>query len=283
MSFNLLRPTSLNEAVKLEIETGGVYLAGGTISIVNYNKGFSLGDNVIDLSMIKELYGIEESSDYVKIGAMTTFDNLENSELIKKYFNSLYLCSMEVGGPQIRNRATIGGNISIASPSSDSLTALIALGASVELFDGKTSREVLVKDFSISPSKSIKKPCEIITCVKIPKTQRKSLFKKVGKRNALAVSCINMALSGKTQNSKISELSIAVGSSAPTVRNCEKTADFLVGKKLDKKVLEMAKEIIITEISPIDDRWATAEYRKLVCKNLLGEMIQKLIGVEIDG
>lgn len=280
MSFTLHRPKTPKEAVEIQKQTNGVYLAGGTISIVNFNRGISLGNDVIDLSLIDELKGITETENEVKIGALTTFDELENSDIIKNSLNALYTCSREVGGPQIRNRATIGGNISIASPSSDSLTPLIAYKAKVKLFDGETTRELLLKDFSLSPSKSVKKPSEIIMSVIIPKTSSKSLFKKIGKRNALAVSCINMAVVGKALNGKFSELSIAVGSSAPTVRCCKKTSIYLVGKTLNDEVIKKAKEIAVTEISPIDDRWATAEYRYMVCKNLLEEMITELLGGE---
>lgn len=277
MSFVLHRPQTLGQAIELQSRTGGNYLAGGTVMMVNYNKGLSIGQELIDLSQIAELRTVEERGDTLVLGAGLTFDELEQQPLCRQYAHALWQAAREVGGPQVRNRATLGGNLCAASPSADAATPLLALKAELELVGGQGKRRIAAKEFFTAPGKTVKLPDEVLTCIVIPKTDSDSLFRKVGKRNALAVSCINMAVNAQVnQEGMLSELCIAVGAAAPTVRLCPKTAALMEHTAITTELLSQAAELIQTEIAPIDDRWASADYRRAVCGNLMRQLIGML-------
>ena len=128
----------------------------------------------------------------------------------------------------------------------------------------------------LAPKKTCLTADEIVTQITLPKQAGSSVFCKVGKRNALAVSSINMAIAGAVAHGTVAEVRIAAGSCAPTPRRCPKTESALAGAKLTEETLSAAKELLLQEISPIDDRWATAEYRKLVAQNMLEDLLCQL-------
>lgn len=270
MSFRLYLPSSVNEAVRIQSETGGQYLAGGTVTLVNNHHGKKIGEVQISLSRIKELEEISFADGFLAIGSMVTMDRLENSPLVKEHAFALWKAASEVGGPQIRNRATIGGNLAAASPSSDCAVPLLSLDAVLSVQGKEGEREIPVRKFFTGYLSHALTEGELITSVRIPvKEGTVSVFRKVGKRNALSVSCINMAV---VRNGH--EYSVSVGASAPVPVFCEKTSEIL-SKTGD---IPAAREQILSEISPIDDRYATASYRRTVCGNLLNALISETEG-----
>lgn len=296
MSYILHRPTSLQEAISLQLKTGGAYLAGGTVTLVNYHKRRAVSEDQISLDAIKELRGIElkesaapgaahsgtASNKTLSIGALTTMDELESSENVKKYAYALWQAASEVGGPQIRNRATLGGNLASASPSSDCATPLLAMNTSLVVCGAAGSRVISLRDFFLGRFQHVLTKDEIIVSVEIPvfidETTGESLtcssFRKVGKRNALAVSCLNMAVV-RTED----QVDVAVGAAAPKVVYCVKTSQLLSASPAD---ISGALEAIQTEISPIDDRWATASYRRTVCGNMLKALLNEVQSAELE-
>ena len=273
MEFDLHRPKSVEEALELYRQTGGSYLAGGTVMLVNHHRGSDIGSYLISLEGISALRGIRETEEGIVIGACTTLDQIECSPLLRERAFSLWQAAAETGGPQIRNRATVAGNIAGGAPSSDAAAPLLALGAVLRLQGPEGSRELPVKDLFVHVFKTNLLPGEIITEIVIPRSIGSvSLFTKVGKRNALAVSCINMAVAHAPSNG----WSVAVGAAAPTPRLCVKTMEILNEGPLDEARLSRACEEILTEIAPIDDRWATASYRRKVCVNLLKSMVKEV-------
>lgn len=273
--MKVLRPTNLSEAIKAQQETGGYYIAGGTFSMVEIVADRFHPEHLIDLSLCQELYGVKEEENSVTVGALTTFTEIEKDKILNKYYPALTKASAEVGGPQVRNRGTVGGNICAASPAADSVPPLLALEAAALVTGAGGEREIPLREMFLAPKKTCMTADEILVAVKIPKKGYKSGFIKVGKRNALAVSSVNMAVACKAEKGCIEELVIAAGSCAPTPRCCPKTAEALLGEVTAEK-LEKAKEILMTEISPIDDRWATAEYRRLVACNMLESLVSQL-------
>lgn len=273
--MKVLRPKDLTEALEMQKQTGGYYIAGGTFSMVEIVSDRFDPETLIDLSLCKELYGITEEKEAVILGAMTTFTEIEESKLLNQYFTALVKAAAEVGGPQIRNRGTIGGNICAASPAADGITPLLVLNAVVRCVGKGGKREFPIHEMFLAPKKTILLPDEIVTEIVLPKKKNVSDFIKVGKRNALAVSSVNMAVSGKAETGRITELFIAAGACAPTPRLCLATAEALIGEVSDEAI-EKAKEILLTEISPIDDRWATAEYRRMVAQNMLESLVYQI-------
>ncbi|MBQ3072136.1 MAG: FAD binding domain-containing protein, partial [Oscillospiraceae bacterium] len=222
-----------------------------------------------------ELYGIREEEASVHIGALTTFTELEKSELIGRLFPALQKAAAEVGGPQVRNRGTVGGNICAASPAADAAPPLLALDATVVAVGVNGERKIPIRKLFLAPRKTCLTPDEVVTEIILPKTGSRSGFIKVGKRNALAVSSINMAVSAVITDGKLTDVRVAAGSCAPTPRLCPRTAACLLAGGLN--AVPTAQEILMEEISPIDDRWATAEYRRMVAKNMLSALMQEMM------
>ena len=267
MSFRLFVPFSVSEAIRLQKETGGQYLAGGTVTLVNDHHGKKIGEAQIALERIPELKEITFGDGFLVIGSMVTMDSLEQSPLVKKYAFALWQAASEVGGPQIRNRATLGGNLAAASPSSDCAPPLLALDAKLLVSGAEGEREIPLREFFEGYLRHALREDELILSVRIPvREDAVSRFRKVGKRNALSVSAVNMALvrTGK-------EFSISVGACAPVPVYCAETSE-LLSRTGD---LSAARETILTEICPIDDRWATASYRRTVCGNLLRALFEE--------
>lgn len=268
MSYHLYRPETAEEAVRLQQTTGGTYLAGGTVTLVNAHRRKNISPDQISLDRIDALRGIVLRDNVLSIGSMTTMDDLEESTEVREHAFALWQAAESVGGPQIRNRATIGGNIAAASPASDCVTPLLALNASLRVLGADGERLIPLRAFYIGYLTSVLRPDEIILSVEIPVIPgRTSAFRKVGKRNALAIACINMAV--VRENGTVSA---AVGSAAPTAVYCAKTSALL---SEDIRKTDEAKALILTEISPIDDRLATASYRRKVCVNLLDALLEE--------
>ena len=273
MHFDLHRPNSVEEAIALYRETGGTYLAGGTVLLVNHHNGGDIGRHLISLERISALRGIRETEDGIVIGPCTTLDEIEQSELLQEKAHALWQAAGQVGGPQVRNRGTIGGNLAAGSPSADAAAPLLALGAILRLQGPDGSRNLPLDSLFVDVFKTSLLPGELICEILLPSSATcVSRFAKVGKRNALAISCINMAVAHRPE----SGWSVAVGAAAPTPRLCRRTMELLNESSLTEARIAQACEAILTEISPIDDRWATASYRRRVCVNLLKAMLKEV-------
>lgn len=268
MSFTLYRPETVEEAVNFQTEFDGKYLAGGTVALVQAHRRMDIGAHQISLAGIGKLKEIRLKDNVLSIGSMVTMTELEESVTVKNEAFALWQAASEVGGPQIRNLATIGGNLAAASPSSDCATPLLSLGARLVVFGKNGYRTIEIRNFFLGRFHHVLSPDELIVSVDIPCVScRVSAFRKVGKRNALAVSCINMAI--VREGGKID---VSVGAAAPKTVYCEKTSAFLTEHP---EGIKEAAEILKTEICPIDDRWASASYRLTVSENLLKELLKE--------
>lgn len=277
MSFTLHRPCSTEEALRLLRDTGGIPLAGGTVLMVDYNRGKTLSPHLISLEDIPGWGCIRETPDALLLGPLVTFDQIEESDLCREYAGALWQAARCVGGPQVRNRATIGGNLAAASPSADSAAPLLALGAQLILMSAYDTRTMPLTGFFVGPGKTVLLPGELIAGILIPKSDLRSRFCKVGKRGALAVSCASLALSGRiTGSGSLCNIMVAAGAVAPTPVLCPGTAAVLNAGAVTEERILAAQKVLLTEIAPIDDRWATAEYRRTVCCNLLPVLLEQV-------
>jgi CO/xanthine dehydrogenase FAD-binding subunit len=170
----------------------------------------------------------------------------------------------------------LGGNLQNASPSGDGILALMLLGASLILRSLKGKREVYVEDFILGPGRTVLEKDEFIECIVIKKSfaDFSHYFEKVGLRNAMIIAVASMGILLKLQENRIVDVRIGFGAVAPTAVRAKVCESFMKGKILNEELLEAAGEIIVNEISPIDDLRASAEYRKKVCRNLLKRLLQ---------
>ena len=152
--MKLFRAKNINEAIALQQENNGHYIAGGTFTMVEVNAGRFHPQCLIDLSLCEELYGVVENETSVSIGALTTFTQIEKNGLLRRLFPALTKAASEVGGPQVRNRGTVGGNICAASPAADIATPLLALDAVVTARGARGTRSIPMGELFFAPKKT---------------------------------------------------------------------------------------------------------------------------------
>ncbi len=272
-----LQPATIKEYFALvRTRDDFTLLTGGTDLMPRYEQGNPLPKHLIDLKNIKELSGVSDRKDSIEIGSITTVHELESSELIKTEFSALYQSTLDFAGIQIRNRATIGGNICNASPAGDLLPSLYALNAKLKLVDPDSERIIPINNFIFGPGATNIKSDEILYSIIIPKHSSKSLFYKIGLRQAMAIAVVNLAIVYDWNSSlrKFNKLNIAVGAVAPTIVYLE---TFVKTFKKSNWSLEEALTAITEDISPIDDIRSTAKYRTLVLSNILRYELKKIM------
>lgn len=244
-----------------------VLLAGGTDLHPAWEQGRPLPQHLVDLKKLTALQGVRSERGYVSIGALTTVEDLKGNPIIQSRFGALYEATQQFAGVQIRHRATVGGNLCNASPAGDLLPGLYAHEAEVEILGPEGERTLPVAEFIQGPGKTVLIPGEIVTAVRMPYPQGKSMFYKLGLRQAMAIAVVNFAVVyEKRASGALKTLTIATGAVAPTVVYLENFAAAIV----EGTPLAEALSLIDREIAPIDDLRATAEYRRNVLKNLVG-------------
>ena len=261
-SLALERPRSLKAALALLARDSQLTpIAGCTDVYVGLHFGTLKERRFIDLWNLDELRGISFKGNVIRVGALTTYTELIASKVINKMLPMLVAAAREVGGAQIQNRGTLGGNIANASPAGDTLPVLAAANAKVVLRSARGQRTIAFDDFYTGYRASVRQPDELITAIEFPVIRGAQWWRKVGTRRAQAISKIMIAAV------RGPEVRIAFGSVGPTVVLAKKTAAILHqgGSVAD------AQAMLLTEIAPIDDIRSTREYRAQVAANLLAE------------
>ena len=244
-----------------------VPMAGCTDLYVALNFGTLKDTRFLNLWGLAGLRAIAVRGDVLTIGALATHADLIRSPLVRRRIPMLAAAAREVGGAQIQNRGTLGGNVANASPAGDTLPVLAAAGAIVVLRSAGETRRVPFTAFYTGYRQSVRRPGELIVGFEIPRVRGRQWFRKVGTRAAQAISKIVMAgVCPSTGSGQAGEtVRIALGSVAPTVVRATRTEQALAGGAS----LEDAQRILVEEIAPIDDIRSTAEYRRRVAANLL--------------
>jgi CO/xanthine dehydrogenase FAD-binding subunit len=260
LNRSLLQPRSLAEALKMLRDEGPlVPMAGCTDLYVSLNFGTLADTRFLNLWPLGGLRAIEERGDVLRIGALATYTDLIRSPLVRRRLPMLAAAAREVGGIQIQNRGTLGGNVANASPAGDTLPVLAAAEAIVVLRNAADTRRVPFTRLYTGYRQSVRRPDELIVGFEIPAIRGRQWFRKVGTRAAQAISKIVVAgVANDTPR-------FALGSVAPTVIRATRTEQALAGGAS----IEEAQRILEEEIAPIDDIRSTAEYRRRIASNLL--------------
>lgn len=258
--LQLHEPKTLVTALKLMKTKGPLTpIAGCTDVYVLLNFGTLEATRFIDVSRLGPLHKIRETGDVLSIGAGATYSEIISSRIVRRRLPMLVAAAREIGGVQIQNRGTLGGNIANGSPAGDTLPVLAACDATVVLQSADGERRVPFNGFYTGYRQSVRKPEELIVAVEFAPVQGKQWFRKVGTRAAQAISKIVMAAV------RADTPRIALGSVAPTVIRLPQTEAALAGGK----DIAAAQETLKREIKPIDDIRSTADYRRQVAANLL--------------
>lgn len=279
-AYELTRPASLSEALELLASAPGEWkpFAGGTDLMVLLEAGKLEHRKFFSIWHLKELGGIEETPTHITLGALTTYTELQSNAVMQREFPMLCQAASLTGAVAIQNRGTIGGNIANASPAADSPPALIVYNAELELISERGSRWVPYEGFHTGYKQVQMREDELISRVRLPRHHEtwKHYYRKVGTRRAQAISKICFAAVARVEGETIEEARISLGSVAPTVVTCAKTASLLRGRKLDADTVEAAQGELEKEIAPIDDLRSTADYRLQVSLNLLEDFLLSL-------
>src|SRR2546422_2602619 len=263
-SLTLLEPRSLREALVMLRDEGPLTpLAGCTDVYVNFNFGTLPQKRFLNLWPLDPLRKIGMRGGVLSIGALATYTQMIASPLVRRRLPILAAASREIGGAQIQNRGTIGGNVANASPAGDTLPVLAAAEAVLVLQSASAVRRVPFRSFYTAYRSTVMRPDELLVSIEVPPVAGRQWFRKVGTRAAQAISKIVMAAVVGDQPR------VAVGSVAPTVIRLPRTEAALArhGSLAD------AQRILIDEMAPIDDLRSTAEYRRRVAANLLARCI----------
>ena len=252
--FELIQPRSLEDALTAMRENKLVPIAGCTDVYVQLEFNQAPGSRYINIWGIDELRGISVNGDVLRLGALTTYTEMIESDVVRDWLPMMIDAARQVGGVQIQTRGTIGGNIANGSPAGDSLPVFAVADAVVVT----TSRRIPFDQFYTGYRASVLKSDELIVAVEVPRVKGKQWFRKVGTRAAQAISKIVVAAvrSDKPR--------VAFGSVGPTVMRVPRTEAALASGNIDE-----ARRILMDEITPIDDLRSTAGYRMKVATNLL--------------
>lgn len=271
-----LQPRTLEEAVGyLGQDPGLVPTAGCTDLMVRGIEALHQMDRVLDLLSISELRGIREVEGGLEIGATTPFSEIRQSAAVCASWASLAVAAGQIGGWQIQNRATLGGNLANASPAGDSLPVLLALDATVVLASVAGLREVPYTTFHTGYRKTVLQPGEIVARIRLPHLPQGSVqaFRKVGTREAQSISKVVVALAGRVEGGRIAEIRLAAGSVAATPVRLRAAEDAVRGMAPGAEAAAVASRAAAQEVTPIDDVRSTAEYRKFALERVVSRMV----------
>ena len=271
----LLQPRTLRDALRMLRDEGPlVPMAGCTDLYVALNFGTLKDTRFLNLWRLDGLRTIERRGEVLSIGALATHTDLIRSTLVRSRLPMLAAAAREVGGVQIQNRGTLGGNVANASPAGDTLPVLAAADAIVVLRSAAETRRVPFNAFYTGYRQTVRRPDELIVSFEIPAVRGRQAFRKVGTRAAQAISKVVIAVVVPPAGRVHAEGSfrIALGSVGPTVVRATLTEAALAGGAS----IEEAQRLLIEEISPIDDIRSTAAYRRRVAANLVGRLLTSL-------
>jgi CO/xanthine dehydrogenase FAD-binding subunit len=270
--FELVRATSVREACE-RIEAGYRPLAGGTDVMVMLSAGKLAHRRWVDLWGLDDLRGIEETPGALAMGALTTYTDLRRHPIVVREFPMLVQAASETGGIAIQNRGTLGGNIGNASPAADSPPALLAYGAELGLVSRDGSRTVPYDAFHTAYKRTLAAPGELVARVIVPRAaagaERVHFYRKVGPRQAQAISKVCFAACAEKRGGRVHDVKIALGGVAPTVVRAVEAERAIVAGEPSARVCEALMRVVV----PIDDVRSTARYRRRVAENLLRDFL----------
>jgi CO/xanthine dehydrogenase FAD-binding subunit len=270
-------PRTLEEALKFLADIPDLVIAAGCTDLMVADVETRVHQtHVMSVLGIAEMQGIARDGKDLRIGAATTFAEIGRSEEVKRAFPILTQAAQVIGGWQIQNRATIGGNIVNASPAGDSLPVLLALDATLEIAGPKKRRVIAYQKFHLGYRRTALTPGEMLIAVRIPlaSAERVQSFRKVGPRAAQAISKVVVAMSASKKNGALSDVRVAAGSVAEIPLRLKRAEEAL--EKAASEAPALAGKAAASEVTPIDDVRSTAHYRSWVLARIVERMAREM-------
>jgi CO/xanthine dehydrogenase FAD-binding subunit len=273
---NVVRARSVNEASWLlaEAAPGTRLIAGGTDLMLQLSRGHGRATALIDIRRAN-MDHVLVTEKAIRVGACATAATLAKSPVLREKATGLWEAAATLSVPQIRNLATLGGNIANASPAADMVPAVLAMGGLLEVRSGDAIRALPFEKFALGPGRTVLEHHDLVADIILPRWPDDAFhhFVKVGFRDAQIIAVCSMAFSCAFDGDAISRIGIAFGSVAPTVVRARQVERFLLGKKLTRAVGEEAMRLLHQDISPIDDVRSTRAYRLKVAGHFLGDAL----------
>lgn len=281
MSMEYFAPSTTAELKKLlkKIRTVGVgsprphLLAGGTDLLVKFRHKSINPSYLIDIKNVKGINSITDNKKYITIGAGVTLNQIAENPLIQKNYPALAEGAKNIGSYQIRNRATLAGNICNSSPAADTTPALLIYDAKINIISGSGKRTVSIHKFFTGPGKNILKQNECVESITIPVVKNKSVFYKFSRRRAVDLSTVCLA-AGVFDKGKRREIRTAVGACAAITARALKSEKHLNKKGLNEKAIKEAANLL--PLKPISDLRGSADFRTKIAKELFIKAINEL-------
>lgn len=275
--YEMRRAGSIDEALHVLAAEPGEWtpFAGGTDLMVLLESGKLTRRRLLDIWGLADLRGIVTAPDMIGIGALATYTELLESQVVQRELPLLCDAARQTGATAIQNRGTVGGNIANASPAADLPPALLVYDATLEIVSLRGRRHVPYEGFHRGYKEMDLAPDELILSVNVPRrrTPWKQAYRKVGTRRAQAISKICFAAAAELDDGLVRDVRIALGSVAPTPLRARSAESVLMGRRLDASVISAACSALTVDITPIDDVRSTASYRRRVASNLLEDFL----------
>lgn len=279
---NIEKPDSLETALNMLSHNPDLkIIAGGTDLLIKMHNGTLENAELLSLRKIPGMDEISILDDgSISIGAMATFSKIFRSSIINEHLPVLSEAAVSVGGPQIRNAATIGGNICNGAVSADSAATLFAYDAELRILGIEGARTVPIREFYAGPGKVNLKPAEILTDILIPKKgydQTSGCYIKYSNRKAMDIAMLGVSVLCKTEEGRFSDVRIALGVAAPVPIRCSEAEDYAKGKEISYETIkEIGKNAV--KASRARDSWrASKAYREHLIEILVYRALKEAV------
>jgi carbon-monoxide dehydrogenase medium subunit len=280
-NFDYIRPGNMDEAIAaLRANDNACVLAGGTDLLVGLKTNSVRPKCIIDLKGIPNINSIEYNDGF-KFGTLATVRDIETSPLLREKIPALCEAAATLGSIQIRNRATIGGNLCNGSPAADMAAILLAMNCEVKIVSPDGEKKLILDQFFAGPGITALARDEVLSEIIIPKEIQsyKGVYLKHGPRRAMDIGIVNIAilLNADFKSRRCNRIAIALGAVAPTPIRAKKAEALLEGRPLKTELIREAAETASSEAKPISDFRASAGYRLELIKSLVAKGIQQII------
>jgi probable selenate reductase FAD-binding subunit len=277
--FDYLQPDTLREAHRLMEKAKGKakYIAGGTDLMVHIKTKAVQPDALVSLTRIQELSGMIQNEDLV-LGSMTLLRDIERDALIGQNYSALGQAASALATPQIRNVATVGGNLCNSAPSADCAPPLLVLEARLTVEGPGGQREVAIEDFFTGPGETCMDMTEILTKIRIQRPHRdmRMAFLKLG-RVSTDIAIVNAAVCLTLEKNTCRKCRLAVGAVAPVPLRLSSVEKMIEGQEISDELLNAAKDMAEEAVNPITDVRSTQHYRRIMSGVLVKRVIEKAV------
>jgi CO/xanthine dehydrogenase FAD-binding subunit len=286
MNFAYHRPKNLDQAASLLQRYGdkAAILAGGTDLLVELKRGLRHPAHVIDVKEILELACLEKTTNgELHLGPLLTLQSLSSAGALQGGWNLLAQAASKVGSWQVRSRGTLGGNICNASPSGDTLPALLCLDARVKMISPRGERNMTIEEFFLGPGETALERGELLTEVILPPLPAgaKGVYKKFSLRRAMDLAMVGTAVLawGNFGMKRIEDVRIGLGAVGPKPIRARRGEQALKSTEITEAVLAKAADLAAEETAPISDIRGSDWYRREMTKHLIGEAVREILGL----